>query len=85
MAATKKRPQIGCIDRIEGAIAVVEVGRRARKVPRTGLAPEAREGDWVDLATGKVLPARTELLRRKVRAARQAAVKKAPSRGHFDL
>ncbi len=73
------------IDRFEEELAVLIVDGGERIVPRAQLSAEAREGDVIDLATGKVDAEATEALREQVRQARQQALKKAPPPGDFDL
>jgi len=73
------------VDRFEEDLAVLLVDGGERLVPRAELPPEAREGDVIDLATGKVDAAATEALREQVRQARETALKKAPPPGDFDL
>lgn len=63
----------GSIDRFEGDEAVLDVDGEEVRRPRKTLAPEAREGDVVDLATGCVDRARTRTLREEVEKARRLA------------
>ena len=74
------------IDRFEGEWAVLLVDGREERRRRDALPATAREGDVVDLATGKVDAQATEALRREVKAAREQAMagKKGPT-GNFDL
>jgi hypothetical protein len=53
--------------------------------PRAELPAEAREGDVIDLDTGKIDREATEALREQVRQARQRAKKKPAPPGNFDL
>lgn len=73
------------VDRFEEDLAVLLVDGGEKRVPRARLSAEAREGDVVDLATGKVDVEATEALREQVRQAREQALKKAPPPGDFDL
>jgi sirohydrochlorin ferrochelatase len=73
------------VDRFEEELAVLLVDGREVTRPRTELAADVREGDVIDLATGKVDPQATEALREQVRQAREKARKKAPPPGDFDL
>jgi hypothetical protein len=59
-------------------------GRQVTR-PRAELSAEAREGDVIDLTTGKVDPEATEALREQVRQARQQAKTKQAPPGDFDL
>lgn len=73
------------VDRFEEELAVLIVDGRHVTRPRTELAPEVREGDVIDLDTGKVDAQATEALREEVRKARQRAKKKQAPPGNFDL
>ena len=73
------------VDRFEEELAVLLVDGGERLMPRSQLPAEAREGDVIDLATGKVDAAATESLREQVRQAREKALTKAPPPGDFDL
>lgn len=74
------------IDRFEGEWAVLEVDGRQEKRKRKDLDPNAREGDVIDLDTGKVDFIATEKLRLEVKAARDKAAAKNPHKGgSFDL
>jgi hypothetical protein len=72
------------IDRFEGDHAVLLVEGKERVVPRSTLPFDAREGDVLDLATGRVDVAETERQRDELRATRERAFqgKKPPD---FDL
>jgi hypothetical protein len=73
------------VDRFEEELAVLIVDGREVLRPRAELAADVREGDVIDLATGKVDAEATEALREQVRQARAKAQKKAPPPGDFDL
>jgi hypothetical protein len=73
------------VDRFEEDLAVLIMDGGERIVPRAELPPEAREGDVIDLATGKVDAEATEALREQVRQAREKARAKAPPPGDFEL
>ncbi len=73
------------VDRFEEELAVLIVDGRQVTRPRAELPPEAREGDVIDLDTGKVDPQATEALREEVRQARRRAKKKQAPPGNFDL
>jgi hypothetical protein len=73
------------VDRFEEELAVLIVDGGERILPRAKLPPEAREGDVIDLTTGKVDAEATEALREQVRQAREKALTKAPPPGDFDL
>lgn len=73
------------VDRFEEGLAVLIVDGRQVTRPRAELSPEAREGDVIDLDTGKVDAQATEALREEVRKARQRAKKKKAPPGNFDL
>lgn len=74
------------VDRFEEELAVLIVDGRQVTRPRSELASEVREGDVIDLDTGKVDAQATEALREEVRKARQRAKKKKKtSPGNFDL
>lgn len=72
------------IDRFEGDQAVLLVDGREKVVPRSTLPLDAREGDVLDLATGRLDKEETERLRDEIRATRERAFqgKKPPD---FDL
>ncbi|TGE31445.1 DUF3006 domain-containing protein [Desulfosporosinus sp. Sb-LF] len=56
----------GIIDRFEGDFAVVEFdGRQIRDIPKSELAPGAKEGDVIFLANGKYQVDLAETLQRK--------------------
>lgn len=59
------------IDRFEGDIAVLDVDGAQVRRPRASLDPEAREGDVVDLGTGRVDAQRTRQLREELAEARR--------------
>ena len=74
------------IDRFEGEWAILDAGGREERRARKTLEKGAREGDVVDLDTGKIDRAATEQLREEVKAARErASAKKPHSGGSFDL
>jgi len=73
------------VDRFEEDLAVLIVDGGERILPRAQLPSDAREGDVVDLATGKVDAQATAALREQVRQARDRALAKAPPPGDFDL
>lgn len=74
------------IDRFEGEWAVLQVDGREERRARKKLERGAREGDVIDLTTGRVDRAATDELREQVRAARERAAAKNPhSGGSFDL
>ncbi|MDY7228527.1 DUF3006 domain-containing protein [Hyalangium rubrum] len=74
------------VDRFEEELAVLIVDGRQVTRPRAELPAEAREGDVIDLETGKVDAQATEALREQVREARRRATqKKAAPPGDFDL
>jgi hypothetical protein len=73
------------VDRFEEELAVLIVDGRQVTRPRAELAPEVREGDVIDLDTGKVDAQATEALREEVRKARRRAKKKQAPPGNFDL
>ncbi len=77
------------IDRFEGewAILVPLEGGQPERRRKDALAKGAREGDVVDLSTGKVDAGATRALREEVKAARERAMagKKPPPTGNFDL
>ena len=73
------------VDRFEEELAVLIVDGKQVTRPRAGLAPEVREGDVVNLDTGKVDVQATEALREEVRKARKRAKKKQAPPGNFDL
>ncbi|MFL5343630.1 MAG: DUF3006 domain-containing protein [Hyalangium sp.] len=73
------------VDRFEEGLAVLVVDGRQVTRPRAELAPEVREGDVIDLDTGKVDAQATEALREEVRKARKRAKKKQAPPGNFDL
>jgi hypothetical protein len=73
------------VDRFEDKLAVLIVDGRQVTRPRAELAPEVREGDVIDLDTGKVDAQATEALREEVRKARKRAKKKQAPPGNFDL
>jgi hypothetical protein len=72
------------IDRFEDGHAVLLVEGREKVVPRSTLPMNAREGDVLDLVSGRVDTAETERRREEIRATRERAFqgKKPPD---FDL
>jgi hypothetical protein len=80
------RPRRATVDRFEGEVAVLVVEGQQVTRPRAELPPEAREGDVVDLESGRVDVEATEALRQQVREARERAMAgKAAPPGDFDL
>ncbi len=73
------------VDRFEEDLAVLIVDGRQVTRPRAELPAEAREGDVIDLDTGKVDSEATETLREQVRQARRRVQKKKAPPGSFDL
>jgi hypothetical protein len=73
------------VDRFEEELAVLIVEGQQVTRPRAQLPAEAREGDVIDLDTGKVDVEATEALREQVREARRRAKKKQAPPGNFDL
>lgn len=73
------------VDRFEDELAVLIVDGRQVTKPRAQLSPEVREGDVIDLETGKVDAQATEALREQVREARQRASQESPPPGDFEL
>jgi aspartate/methionine/tyrosine aminotransferase len=73
------------VDRFEDELAVLIVEGRQLIRRRAELPPELREGDVIDLETGKVDLEATEALREEVRQARERAQQKTPPPGDFDL
>ncbi len=72
----------GIVDRFEEDVAVVEVHGRQEHVPRAKLSSEAREGDVVDLDSGRVLVEETR--KRREEAASENA-RGPSSSGDFEL
>jgi hypothetical protein len=74
------------IDRFEGEWAILDLGGKQQKRARKELDPKAREGDVIDLVTGKVDQAATQKLVEEVKAARAKAEGNNPhGGGSFDL
>lgn len=74
------------IDRFEGEWAILDLGGKQQKRARKDLDPKAREGDVIDLATGKVDRAATQQLLDEVKAARaKAEGNGGAGGGSFDL
>lgn len=73
------------VDRFEDDLAVLIINGRQVTRPRAQLPAEAREGDVIDLATGKVDRKATKALREEVRQAQQRVRKKKAPSGNFDL
>jgi hypothetical protein len=74
------------VDRFEEELAVLIVDGQQVTRPRAELPAEAREGDVIDLDTGKIDREATSALREQVREARRRAKKKKPApTGNFDL
>ncbi|HVG58898.1 MAG TPA: DUF3006 domain-containing protein [Hyalangium sp.] len=73
------------VDRFEEDRAVLIIDGRQVTRPRAELPAEAREGDVIDLDTGKVDREATEALREQVRQAQQRVRKKKAPPGSFDL
>jgi len=74
------------VDRFEEELAVLIIDGQQVTRPRAELPAEAREGDVIDLDTGKIDSEATAALREQVRQARQRARKKKPAPpGNFDL
>lgn len=74
------------IDRFEGEWAILDVDGKEQKRARKEIDAKAREGDVIDLATGKVDRAATRKLLDEVQAARaKAAATKPHGGGSFDL
>lgn len=71
----------GVVDRFEGDQVVLEVEGHEEVRPRASLAAGAREGDWVNLATGEVDEAATEAAREKLKTLQEGA----KGSGDFDL
>jgi Protein of unknown function (DUF3006) len=73
------------VDRFEEELAVLIIDGQQVTRPRAKLPAEAREGDVIDLDTGKVDVEATEALREQVRQARRRTKKKQAPPGNFDL
>ena len=73
------------VDRFEEDLAVLIIDGRQVTRPRAELPAETREGDVIDLDTGRVDREATEALREQVRQARQRTRKKKAPPGNFDL
>jgi hypothetical protein len=73
------------VDRFEEDLAVLIINGREVTKPRAKLPAEAREGDVIDLDTGRVDRQATEALREQVRNARRRTKKKQAPPGNFDL
>jgi Protein of unknown function (DUF3006) len=73
------------VDRFEEDLAVLIIDGRQVTRPRAELPPKTREGDVIDLDTGKVDRKATAALRAQVRQARRGAQKKKAPPGNFDL
>ena len=73
------------VDRFEEELAVLIIDGKQVTKPRAELPAEAREGDVIDLDTGRVDPQATEALREQVHKARRRTKKKQAPPGNFDL
>ncbi len=73
------------IDRLEGELAVLITDTGLLHLARGRLAPDAREGDVVDLDTGEIDREATERLRSEVEQARERARRRSGPAGSFDL
>ena len=74
------------VDRFEEELAVLIIDGKQVTRPRAELPAGVREGDVINLDTGKVDTAATQALREQVSKARKRAKKKKPAPpGNFDL
>jgi hypothetical protein len=73
------------LDRVEGRWAVLVTPDGEVRMERSEVSPDAREGDVIDLATGKVDAEATEALKRDVEKARELARRNPGPGGSFDL
>jgi hypothetical protein len=69
------------IDRFEGDLAILEVDGQERPVLRTTLEADAKEGDVVNLATGRVDAQETRRRHERLKDQERLAHQKSPPRG----
>lgn len=80
-----RRPTTATVDRFEASFAILIVRGRERKIARSELSAEVKEGDVIRLDTLEVDAQATETLREEVRQAREKASSGNGPMGGFDL